>query len=378
MKKLKFIFVTLPVFFLSLFMSNITHAQSKIYEGEQLVEINKVQTLYKYIEGDAKKPLIIFIPGAAHLARISYGFPGGKEEDFLSYWWHKKGYPFLGVSYPTDNAVFSKIYPEFSIKDWGHQVATLAKNIVKTNHLSGHVVVLAWSMGGNIEESVQESLTKARLNCDQFIGLSAVTPLSYLGQKIKGFDGNRMLPNQLLDQKVFTNLFKKLIDEQGKYNNHEIISAKIYENEFIGNIPVALQGQGYFLGKNKFEFNMQKALEDSGVFNYAQTPWIGLINDDSASVPKIALVDPSGWNFIRSEMLFQQYLFYTNIESNSAKFAIAKRILSQIPQHFSDTVHGNHFFFVGKVGARDTVQKAEVLMQRMNATKQNLVKLALD
>lgn len=359
----------------------------KLYDGEQIVEINKVQTLYKFINADAVtetsahaavKPLIIFIPGAAHLARISYGFPEGKEDDFLSYWLYKKGYPFLAVSYPTDNPVYTKSYPEFNIKEWGDQVATLAKQIITQNHLSKHVVVLGWSMGGNIEESIQESFEKQHVTLDSFIGLSAVSPLSYVGQKIKNNSEQKILPNKLLDESNYFGFFIQLLDEQNQYNNHEIIPAKIYTEQFLGNIPVALQGQGYYLEKNKFEFNLQKYLDDSGAMKFEHTPWIGLINDDALSLPKLTLIDPASWDFLRSEMLYHQYISYMNIDSDPSKFAVVKRILSQIPQHFSETVHGNHFFFVGKKGARDTAQKIEIIMQHINTTKQNLIKLGLD
>jgi hypothetical protein len=383
--KIKIIFLLCSLLFISkIFAQNHQDvvpqnrsAGPLLYEGEKLVEINKVQTLYKFIPGDVNKPLIIFVPGSAHLARISYGYAGCKEEDFLSYWFHKKGYSFLGVSYPTDNAVYTKIYPFFSIKDWGKQVASLARNMVDENHLSTHIVVLGWSMAGNIEESVQEALSNQHLILDAFIGLSAVQPLnSVLPNPEYGPD--KILPNYLLERKSAANLYLKMLAEQNTYNGHEIIPVKIYLNDVVGNYPVALHADGYRLNKNTFEFNQQKTFEDTGVFDYAHTPWIGLINDDATDLVKIALIDPSGWSFLRNEMLFHQYVSYMSIEKNPNKYAVVKRMLGQIPQHFSDTVHGNHFFFVGKKGARETAQKVEILMQRIEMTKQNLIKLGLD
>src|SRR5204862_1409349 len=140
----KIIFI---LFVVKILILNCVFAQSNLYDGEQLVEINKVETLFKFIKGSNKKPLIIFIPGAAHLARISYGFPQGKADDFLSYWLNKKGYNFLAISYPTDNQVYSKIYPSFNIRDWGNQAATVTKKIIDQYHLSNQVVVVGWSMG---------------------------------------------------------------------------------------------------------------------------------------------------------------------------------------------------------------------------------------
>jgi len=200
--KIVFLFCSL------LFVHNV-FSFNKLYEGEKLVDINKIQTLYKFISGDANKPLIIFVPGAAHLARISYGCPTCKENDFLSYWLHKKGYSFLGVSYPTDNEVYTKIYPSFNIKDWGKQVATLARSLIDQNHLPTHAVVLGWSMSGNMEESIQESFSNEHLILDAFIGLSAVHPLHSILPNPE-FGPDKILPNYLLERKSLAELFLKL------------------------------------------------------------------------------------------------------------------------------------------------------------------------
>lgn len=367
LKNMLFLFIAINILCLQ-----CVSAQSNLYEGEQLIEVNKIQTLFKFIKGDENKPLVIFVPGAAHLARISYGFPGGNEDDFLSYWLHKKGYSFLGVSYPTDNPVYTKIYPSFNIQDWGNQVATLAKKMIDQNHLPNHVVVLGWSMGGNAEASIGEAFGKQHIKIDSFIGLSAVTPISYLGQKIIGLKGNDMLPNQLLDERPFFNLFANLIEEQNKYNDHEIIPKKIYLNEFIGNIPVALTGQGYHFTKNKFKFSTQYYLDDSGAFDFKNTPWISLLADDAFDTPKINLIDTSAWNYLRSEMLYAQYIAPMNVNANAEKYNATKLMLTQIPQYLSETVHGTHFFFVGKKGARETAEKIELMLQHVNEMKQKL------
>jgi hypothetical protein len=366
--------------FLGLIYQISLFAQSALYDGEKLVEVNKVQTLYKFIEStenSSDKPLIIFVPGDAHLARISYGFPDGKEDDFLAYWFHKKGFPFLGVSYPSDNYVFSKVYPEFSVRDWGNQIALLTKQLLVENKLTNHVVVLAWDMAGNVEESIQEAFDKNKINCDGLITLSAVPPLPYL-KIIDQYSSNKILPNHLADRKQSIIKFSKFLEEQNKYNFHEIIPQNIYLKEFIGNVPVSILGEGYYFLKNKFEFNPEKVIQDLGIYNFSHTPLIGVLVDDSPSNTKVTTIDTAAWNFIRSEMLFRQYIYYINVETNNEKFSISKRILSQIPQYFYDNIHGNSMFFVGKKGARETEQKVEILIQKMNTTKQNLVKLALE
>jgi hypothetical protein len=101
-----------------------------LYPGEEMLATNGIETLNYFKAGAPDKPLMIFVPGGFHLARVAYGYPGGNERDFLAFWLGKRGYSFLGASYPTGNKVYSEVYPEFSIRDWGQQVATVAKHYV--------------------------------------------------------------------------------------------------------------------------------------------------------------------------------------------------------------------------------------------------------
>ncbi len=116
----------------------IVTANQYLYPGEKIIKADGYPALVKFIKGNPNKPLIIFIPGYASLARLSYGFPGCKENDFLSYWLHKEGYSFLGISYPVKNKVFSKVYPDFTVTEWGKQTADIAKLFVDKYKLNKH------------------------------------------------------------------------------------------------------------------------------------------------------------------------------------------------------------------------------------------------
>src|SRR6266540_2581113 len=120
---------------------------------------------------------------------------------------------------------------------------------------------------------------------------------------------------------------------------NDTATTEIYTLSLHDALPIC---QGYYFNQGKFELNIQKAIEDSGVLRFDHTPWIGLISDDSTSIPRITLIDVTAWDFLRSEMLYTQYLAHINMSKNPVLFSAAKKLLKQIPMQLSEKVHGNH------------------------------------
>lgn len=361
------------IFFLSL----IVPAQAALYPGETLMEAAGAQSLVYFSKGDLSKPLIIFIPGDSHLARISYGFPGGKPQDFLGYWLNKKGYPFLGLSYPLDNPVYSKLYPEFSIQQWGEQVAEIAKKFINENKLTNRIVILGWSMGGSIEEAVTAAAEKRGLKVDLFIGLAAVPPLPYMMQS-GPFETNIMRPNHLANRSALIPIFLQLLEKQNSYNQHVIIPKSVYLSQFIGDIPAEIAAEGYSYQDGQLVKNIQHTLSDGGVFNFNETPLIALIEDDSPTTAKISLIDPAGWNFIRAEMIYSHYLKNKDLSKlTQQQWNEVIHLVDKIPQIFKLTVHGNHFFFVGEKGAAESANKIEELLSRSQQIQDQIKNMML-
>jgi pimeloyl-ACP methyl ester carboxylesterase len=146
------------------------------FEGEQVQTIDGFPAMTKFVQGDPSRPLVVFIPGAHHLARIAYGgHAGGREQDFLAYWLVREGYNFLGVSYPlasADNAI-AGAYPSYTARDWGKQAADLAKQAVEQHHLTNRIIVIGWSMGGRIAEPIAEFAKADGLDLDFYVSFSA-------------------------------------------------------------------------------------------------------------------------------------------------------------------------------------------------------------
>ncbi|RAP36068.1 hypothetical protein B1207_10890 [Legionella quinlivanii] len=349
-------------------------AKAGLYPGETIMKGGGAESLVFFKKGDPDKPLIVFVPGDSHLARISYGFPHGKEKDFLAYWLNKKGYSFLGISYPLENPVYTQVYPGFSIHDWGEQIAEISQQIIEKHKLSNKIVILGWSMGGSIEETATSAAVKHGLEVQLFIGLSAVPPLPYVMQS-GPYSTGTMRANHLADRSKLFPIFYQLIEQQNQLNQHKIIPETVYTSEFIGHIPAALAAEGYMYQNRHLVKNIPSTLKDGQVFDFANTPWIALIVDDSMTTAKISLIDPAAWNFLRAEMIYSQYLKGKLSGASSHKWHKISELLNSLPQLLTMTVNGNHFFFLGEKGARKTAEQINELLGRVDSLKEKLHKL---
>lgn len=340
---------------------------SPLYPLEKIIMINNVETLTYFKNGDPHKPLIIFVPGNAHLARIGYGYPDGNSKDFLAYWINKKGYPFLGISYPIDNKVYQNVYPEFNIDNWGELIIGAANQIIQKNNLSKNIIIIGWSMAGSIVETANEAAKGYGLNLELFIGLSAVPPIPYIMQN-SNFKMDTMLPNQLADRTELYAWFEKWLEQQNHYNKHQIISTEIYLSQFLGNIPIALGAEGYHFKNGKFIYDINKTIQESGIFHFSKLPWIALIRDDSLITSKISSIDPYSWYFLLAQMLYVNYpMVFTRINPDSKNIIY---FINNLSDELTRTVHGNHLFFVGEKGAKTTADYIDELIHKTKAIKQ--------
>ncbi|KTC78183.1 alpha/beta hydrolase family protein [Legionella brunensis] len=363
----------IKLFFLLAFLFSNSFAAAALYPGEYLDNIQDKEVLVQFIQGEPDKPLVIFVPGDSHLARIAYGYPGGKPQDFLSYWLNKRGYSFAGVSYPLANPVYNKVYPQFNLQDWGQQIVQVALKLIKQNKkLPRRIIVLGWSMGGSIEGTVAQAAKQHDLEIEAFIGLAAVPPLPYIMQS-GPFNADAIRSDHLAERNALYPWFIDQLLEQNRYNEHEIIPEKIYLSEFIGSIPTALTASGYHYKEKRFVRDIPRTVKEGNVFNFADTPWIALIVDDSPIDAKISLVDPATWNFLRLEMINHHYL--TNSHLSMMTPIAWKRLtflLNSLAQELTLTVHGNHFFFVGEKGAKETAESIDFLLARLTKVKKKL------
>ncbi|MEM6464639.1 MAG: hypothetical protein AAF724_22290 [Pseudomonadota bacterium] len=335
---------------------------SHLYSGETLVEASGFEALYRFVPGEGTNPMIVFVPGDAHLARIFYGYPGGKSEDFVAYWVGQAGHPFLGVSFPMANPVFTQAAPGYTIEDWGNQVVAVIKHVMAENNLSGPVIVAGWSMGGKIAASLGRAAKSADLEIEMFVAMSADPP-------VPGFlppantKSIKLDSSGYADRSPIYDWFFNAVAEQNRYNGHTIIPKDTYADQFIGATPLDLIDTGMVFKDGEMVPDIESAIKTSAAFQFDDYPFPVVIHDDSTSDLENVLLDSSDWAFVRNRVLMNRILAGRKPSDLSQPEWQRLRLMMETSQsYFTEVVEGNHFFFIGEIGARDTV--AKILRQR--------------
>ncbi|MDP5220569.1 hypothetical protein Q5Y75_25615 [Ruegeria sp. 2205SS24-7] len=342
-------------------------ASAHLYPGEEMLLTNSFETLNYFAPGDPKKPLVIFVPGGFHLARVAYGYPDGNEKDFLAYWFGQQGYSFLAASYPTGNKVYSKVYPEFSIRDWGKQVAAVAKHYVDKHNLSGEIIVLGWSAGGQIAQSVYEASEANGLDMSLYVSLASTPPIPLLlaapGAISKADNGLSKAPQ-------FYDLFEKYVTAQNELNGHVIFPWESFESDVLGDIPVALNAimiaSRYENGG--FVEDLDWAMADTGALKVTDFPFVVTISGNKVLDNDHALTDRGNWGIYQVQHLYRNIVLPALSKSEAINPENWQNLMDQMSYATSGALNarvpGNHFFWYGEVGARETVAKVEMLRLR--------------
>ena len=261
----------------------------QIYENEELRFGNGFPSLVRFFPGDPAKPLVVFFPGWAHLGRISYGFPGCKKEHFLAHWLTEKGYPFLATSYPLDHAVYDRVYPEFTLTDWGEMAAEIVNLVIVENQLRKDVIGISWSAAGQVIRPFNVACKSLGINVLFHLGLEASPALLIPSDRTIGMNKTEKGMVSLKDSHY--DLFWKEIEEQSQLNGEVIIPKEYYFVDFLGDVPVALMGTNECFENGHFVTNIEKSFEDKNFFAFTEYPMIANISGNSRLAPYHPIVD---------------------------------------------------------------------------------------
>lgn len=347
----------------------------KLYAGEQLNEAAGFPTLYNYFPADPQKPLVVFIPGGGHNARVAYGgHEGYQEKDFLVHWLNSHGHGLLAISYPIESEpeIIPATAPHFRIRDWGKQAAEVTHRIIEQHGLSKQVVLVGWSMGGRIVIPYSAHAHSLGIEVALFVSFAA-TP---------GIHGSRSPPpgvtNTAAGYATAPNLYKlfarQVQDQNEQWNNGKIIVPEdVYLREYCGYTPVSLTGWNYRHDTENRQFvaDYWTSTEDAIVDQAEHWPMIATLGGTSPLDARHVITDQATWSFVLTRKLMHEIETHdmTKIVERGNWNKLVEMVHS-LPSEISYLIPGNHFFFMGEPGARKTAEVIVEHLEKANKFKQ--------
>lgn len=357
-----------------------TPTTTNLYEGETLSTIHNAPCITYFQRGDPSRPLAVFIPGAAHLARVFYGGHAGHDPaDFVAHWFPRLGgYNFLAVSYPleTDPATMSvpasangsatcprpRPRPDMTVREWGAQAVEATRRTIQQQGLkTNNVILLVWSMGGKI---LQPYVLAARQQASPSINIQFAVSL-VATPAIRGVREKPALKPSPAGYATAAGLSVKYflvqLHEQNAINGGKaIIPDDVYQREYLGNFPVGMgcYGVRWSVKQRTFVEDPNMGYEVADEMSYSELPFLCSISCHSPADLRHSIADKYTWGFMLTYKLFGGL-------SPAARVALHKdsetgrkviQLFHSAPERFSAAVEGGHHFFIGERGAKVTAE----------------------
>lgn len=354
----------------ALAMLATTASGQQLYENESIVDLAGFPAVSYFVAGDADQPLIVFVPGAHHAARIAYGgHEGANGEDFLAHWLTEKGYNVLALSYPieTEGGLIAENRPEFTAQDWGRQIAEATAEIVETHGLDGEIYLAAWSMAGKVIQPAHAALAEAGHPLSAAFSFAATPGIPGIIALTQEFD--RAESGYADRVSSYDGWFNQILANQ-EDDDRPIIPEDIFRSEYVGNISINLQGYGEVYGADgDVTIDHMAQAADYGAFAFDDFPLVVTFQVDQRLDARHAINDQSYWTLYNTHTLFSEFarrgVSVNDVSEDAWQDAIALA-LDAGPRLRVD-VGGNHFFFVGEDGARATADGIDEAIEKVRA-----------
>jgi hypothetical protein len=293
------------------------------------------------------------------LARVSYGVGDADPEDFIAHWFAERGYPFLGLSYPSGHSVFSHPHPEFSVKDWAAQVAEATDQAVAELSLDRRtVIVLAWSMAGRLVYRLRRALLQHRIELALFVSLEAAHELTFDTVALE-----RYLPpdaNGLVDLGPLTPSFVASVQEQRQLADRLLIPDATFVEDYLAPFPVNLTATRLRCHDAAFTPDLPTDREDVGCDDLTLLPPISALSGRSQSSLHHALTDQAAWGDLATQSAMRNFVLpLPDGGLPQHRWQSLLTLVRGVPAATTGDLEGGHLFFLGRDNARQLVSSVE-------------------
>ncbi|MEM7061325.1 MAG: hypothetical protein AAF557_27420 [Pseudomonadota bacterium] len=359
---------------------SLSLAQAEIFDGEELITVDGKTGLIRFYEGSRGRPLIVLAPGGGTAARIFYGVHDGRQpDDFLATHLNAFGYNVLAVSIPIDTGdpIFDDPDPGFSIRDWGTLLAGAANHVMRSHGLGPRVILAGWSMAGKSAQSMAAAARARGFEVELFISLAATPPVLGVLPIEQGYP---MTPETGYGQAPDPDYkgARWNLRVNAKANGvDEIIPALDYLAHYVGEGPVGVSHTGIRYRDAEIVADMTADILDGQGFDFAGFPLVATVIPSTRHDIRHAVTDLHTWGMITTNHLYQARLKHAGDvlrDLSKSNFQELRRLIIDAPERLSVDVPGNHFFFVGEIGARQTAEaiasleaEATVLVEELDA-----------
>ncbi|MGF6430865.1 MULTISPECIES: hypothetical protein [Bradyrhizobium] len=334
-----------------------------LFAGEELVEHSGVRGLRYFRAGKSDCPLVVFLPGGVHLARISYGDPFSHRADFLDHWLEQKGIGLLALSYPTDHPSIGAIVPDLTIAGWANWIASVTSDVLRETP-DRPVAVAMWSMAGRSVAAVNTALKARGIDAVCFLSLAASPPIAGLNLVQQG--GDPLTPDGLWTGGVYIDGFLPSLSHQNQINGRRILDEQLYLEHYLCNTPVMLRGTSQRFSDQGTFWNFEEAHDDMRASSFSEFPLAATISPTDRSDDGHALADPINWNFFNIQMIRSQA---RALDFDAGRWKELRALTRTLPSRLSRDVAGGHFFFVGARGAEQTAHHITELYSEVRSLR---------
>lgn len=349
---------------------------SVVFPEERLVWGEGFPALSMFTRGLAARPLVLFLPGGGHLARIAYGHPDAEPEDFLLTHLSRVGFTTLALSYPSAHPSMNHPAPGMTLQQWAASSAAITARYLDTERLPTRVIALGWSLAGRLARNLAVALQRFGITLEVFIGLSAAPP-------IPGFGGLspaqlKLASSGLLDgSSEHSSIFRSReahLAHIDRLNGRIVIPRDVYARHYVTDSPINFRGEAERYEAHRLVPDLAAAIADQGTFDYANYPLCGVIAAGDALDMHHALTDAAAFGMLNAQALYHQMVrpALTGRAPEPQQWDGVRRVFDSLIHRLRRHVDGGHFFFVGATGARETAEHVQTLAEEAVATRREL------